>query len=234
MILYLILVVVVIVLAILFINPLINAFPKSKIIISVILVAGIIVLGFFLFESIMRPIRFEQERRVRFDAAKQRLIDIRTAQEAYKERKGEYAENFDKLIGFVKVDSFEIKKPINKGWDQDMYTEKEALRLNLLEYEFTKVSVKDSLFPDDYPVDSLRYVPFTDGIEFQMDATELVTPSKVKVKVFEAKVHNNVIYNNLDRQLVINMNDERRKIEKYPGLQVGSLTEPTGNAGNWE
>ena len=78
---------------------------------------------------------------------------------------------------------------------------------------------------------SLRLFPSHSGI---LGKAEITTASKVKVKVFEAKVHNNVLYHDLDRQLVINLNDERRKIEKYPGLKVGSLTEPTGNTGNWE
>ena len=67
-----------------------------------------------------------------------------------------------------------------------------------------------------------------------MGAGEIETGSGLKIKVFEAKVHNNVLLKGLDRQLVINMNDLRKKLERYPGLQVGSLTEATNNAGNWE
>ena len=43
-----------------------------------------------------------------------------------------------------------------------------------------------------------------------------------------------VVLRDLDRQLVINLNDQRRTNEKYPGLKVGSLTETINNAGNWE
>ena len=31
-----------------------------------------------------------------------------------------------------------------------------------------------------------------------------------------------------------NLKDKRIKLEKYPGLQVGSIEEPNNNAGNWE
>ena len=234
MILYIILCIIFVLVAYRFLNPLVAKYPKSKPIISIVLTIGIIVLGYFLVESIMNPIRFKKEKDKRYEATKQRLIDIRTAQDAYKEKHGEYSGEFDKLIEFVRTDSFEIKKPIDKGWDQDEYTEKEALRLGLLVYEVNKVSVIDSIFSKDYPIDSLRYVPFTDGVEFEIGAKEIVTASKVKVKVFEAKVHNNILLKDLDRQLVINLNDEKRKIEQYPGLQVGSLDEPTGNTGNWE
>jgi hypothetical protein len=92
----------------------------------------------------------------------------------------------------------------------------------------------DSLFKNNYPIDSLRIVPFTGGAQFEMAAGVLNTGSGLKVQVFEAKVHNNVLLKGLDRQLVINLNDLRKKLERYPGLQVGSLTEATNHAGNWE
>jgi len=38
----------------------------------------------------------------------------------------------------------------------------------------------------------------------------------------------------MDEQLVANFNDERIKLTGYAGLKVGSLTEATNNAGNWE
>lgn len=67
-----------------------------------------------------------------------------------------------------------------------------------------------------------------------MRATILTTGSGIKVPVFEAKVHNNTVLKNLDRQLVINLNDQKRTNGKYPGLKVGSVTETNNNAGNWE
>lgn len=65
----------------------------------------IIVLAWFLVESIMKPIRFNKEKDAREAAIKERLIDIRTAQEAYKSVKGSYTGSFDTLITFLKTDS---------------------------------------------------------------------------------------------------------------------------------
>ncbi|MFC2138079.1 hypothetical protein ACFLTE_07895 [Bacteroidota bacterium] len=205
-----------------------------KKIIQIVLGVTIVVLAYLLFESISKPIRFEAEKKKISEATIERLKTIRTAQNAYKEKHGEYAKNFDKLISFIKTDSFDIKKPINLGWDQDEMTQKEAIRAGKLKFEITKVSVIDSLFKNAAIVDSMRYVPFSGGYEFELGADEVLTGSKVRVKVFEAKVHNNILYKDLDRQLVINLNDEKRKIEKYPGLKVGSLIEANNNAGNWE
>ena len=70
--------------------------------------------------------------------------------------------------------------------------------------------------------------------EFHLGQTIITTGSGIKVPVFEAKVHNNVYLRGLDQQLIINLNDQARTNEKYPGLKVGSLTETVNNAGNWE
>jgi hypothetical protein len=37
----------------------------------------------------------------------------------------------------------------------------------------------------------------------------------------------------LDKQLVINLIASQTEIKKYPGLKVGSMTEPSTD-GNWE
>ena len=38
----------------------------------------------------------------------------------------------------------------------------------------------------------------------------------------------------MDQQLIINLNAEREDQNRYTGLQVGSVTTPNNNAGNWE
>jgi len=56
----------------------------------------------------------------------------------------------------------------------------------------------------------------------------------VKIKVFECKVSFDVLLKGLDRQLIVNINEEKKALDKYPGIMMGSLTEATNNAGNWE
>ena len=56
----------------------------------------------------MNPIRFNKERDLREDAIKERLIDIRTAQVAFKSKFGRYTGSFDTLINFVVTDSFPL------------------------------------------------------------------------------------------------------------------------------
>lgn len=68
----------------------------------------IVVLAYFLVESIMKPIRFNKEKDAREAAIKERLIDIRTAQEAFKSVKGYYTGSFDTLITFLETDSLPL------------------------------------------------------------------------------------------------------------------------------
>lgn len=200
-----------------------------KTVIQVLLVIAILVLGYMLVESIQQPIRFQQEQRARYNRTIERLKDIRTAQIAFRSVNGRFTGSFDTLINFVKNDSFNVIMSIG---DLD---DSVAVAQNLIIRDTIRVSVRDSLFRAGYPVDSLRYVPYTGGREeFFLGAGEVMTGSGLAVKVFEANVHNDILLSGLDRQLVINMNDERIKRDQFPGLRVGSLTETTNNAGNWE
>ena len=205
--------------------------------IKIVLALAIILLGFLLIESIMKPIRFNKERAKREKATISRLEDIRTAQVAFKDKYGRYTGSFDSLINFVKYDSFPVVRAIGSIPDSlylEGMTESEAIKLGLIIRDTMFVSVLDSIFTHRYPIDSLRYVPYSDTAQFFLGATEIETGSKVKVKVFEAHVLNDILLHGMDRQLIINYNAERVKITNFPGLRVGSLEESTNNAGNWE
>ncbi len=195
---------------------------------QILLLAAIVVLSYLVYESIMNPIRFNREKDKRYAKTIERLKDIRTAQLAYRSEKNQFTGSFDTLINFIKYDSFSVIKQIGSMDDSI------AVAKGLVYRETIRISVADTLFRKGYPIDSLRYVPFAGKAEFELAAGELETGSKVRVKVFEAKVHNDVLLRGLDRQLVVNLNDLRKKLDRYPGLQVGSLTEATNNAGNWE
>ncbi len=210
--------------------------PQLRTIFHIIFALLIVALTIFLVARILQPINFKKERLKRENATIDRLKDIRTAQESYKNRYGEYTASFDTLINFIKTDSFEIEKYDQvKEWDQDQIpTKKEAIKLGILVKSITKKSVRDSLFSADYPIDELRYVPFTNKTEFVMGAGEVETGSQIKVKVFEAYALYDDLFNGMDRQEVINYKDERYKITKFDGVKVGSLTEANNNVGNWE
>ncbi len=203
-----------------------------KKVIQIILLAVIVFMGYILFESVAEPIRFKKEQQRRYDVVIQKLKDIRSAQIAYKDKYGKFTGSFDTLINFVKTDS--LKLIFEKGQIPEemlgQITEKEAIAKGLIIRDTSYVPVLDSLFVDNYPIDSIRYIPFSEGKQFNMAQGEIVTGSKLKVKVFEAKAPSKYILTGLDQQSIINFNDGW----EYPGLKVGSLVEANNAAGNWE
>ena len=210
---------------------------KGTIVINIVLYVVIAVLAYFLWESIAEPIRFEKAKKIRYNATIQRLKDIRTAEIAYLAVNGKFTGSFDTLINFIEHDSIPVVKAI--GSVPDSLTEEKALKLGIISRDTMRVSTLDSLYEPGFIADSLQYVPFTNGAKFTLGATVLELGSKVgsstlKVPVFEAKVPNRVLLKGLNKQLRINLDDEMLKMDKYPGLKVGSLKENINNAGNWE
>lgn len=208
-------------------------------VIQILFVLIIIVLGYLIVESIMEPIRFNQEVETRERATIDRLIDIREAQKAYKDVYKEYTGSFDTLIAFVDTVSFTVVKAdgdIPEEWLDEMGFEKareKALEEGVISREPIQVPVLDSLFHQGFAVDSLRYVPFTDGITFTMASGELLTSSNLTVQVVEAYTLYDDLLNGMDRQLIVNYKDERMKIVGFEGVKFGSMEEGT-LTGNWE
>ena len=198
-----------------------------KIVIQVILFAAICVVAYLVVESINKPLRFNAEQQRRYTVTIQRLKDIRTAQVAYRGENKEYTGSFETLIEFLKSGEFKVVKIIGDLDDSATISAGKIIR------DTIRIPVLDSLFKKGYNVDSLRYVPFTQGVVFEMD-TAYLTAGNVKVNVFEAKISNDVLLRGLDAQLLFNFNADRQLKTGYPGLKVGSLTETTNNAGNWE
>ncbi|MCL1821699.1 MAG: hypothetical protein FWG22_02630 [Prolixibacteraceae bacterium] len=175
---------------------------------------------------------------MRNSAVIERLKDIRKAEMAFKEVNGRFTGDWDTLINFVKYDSLRIVRKVGTLTDSMVekgINEKKAMQLGLIIRDTIRESVLKNVFPRGFNPDQLKVVPVPDTTAyFHLGATVISTGSGISVPVFEAKVHNNVVLRELDRQLVINLNDQRRIQKKYPGLKVGSLTEANNNAGNWE
>ncbi|MBR8535284.1 hypothetical protein KDU71_06915 [Carboxylicivirga sediminis] len=209
-----------------------------KTVIQIVLTIAIIALGYYCVESINKPIRFQEQHEIRKNANVEKLILTRDAQVAYKSVYNKYTGSFDTLINFILNDSLPLVKKegsLTDSMREAGMTEIKALALGIISRDTIRVSVKDSLFPAGYPVDSLKYIPFVEGGKmYEMGAGVVETGSGVKVQVFEAKVHNNIYLAGLEAQEVINLNDKTEKLERYPGLKVGSLEAANNNAGNWE
>ena len=211
---------------------------KVKAIIQILLFIAVIALTYLIYRSIQRPIDFEKSRKERYEATIERLKDIRKAQLAYKDIYGKFTGSWDTLIYFVTYDSIRNIRRTGELTDsmiEASINEQKALELGLIIRDTIRESALESLFGKGYNANQLRYIPVPDEkIEFHLAAGAVRTGSGITVPVFEAKAHNNTILKNLDEQMIINLNGQRRANEKYPGLQVGSLTEANNSAGNWE
>jgi hypothetical protein len=208
-------------------------------IIQVLFVLIIVVLGYLIVESIMEPIRFNQEVEVRESATIKRLVEIREAQKAYKDIYKQYTGSFDTLISFLDTTSFQVVKAIGdipEEWLDKMGFEKarlKALADGIISRDITLVPVLDSLFGKGFNSDSLRYVPYTQDVMFTMESGEILTSSNLTVQVVEASVLYDYLLDGLDGQLIVNYTDERIKIVGFPGVKFGSMEEGT-LSGNWE
>ena len=189
----------------------------------------------------MQPIRFQKAYNYRSEIVKQKLLKIRDVEVAFKSKYGHYTADWDSLINFAKYDSIVVVKAYGTVPDS-IYnrakTKKEAeliaLKLGIIKRDTTKIAVRDTLFKEPYDIDTLKYIPFTNQKEvFQLNAGYIKTNTGIKLPVFEVKAHNNSFLQGLNRQLIINLNDDARQNGKFPGLSVGSMTEVT-TAGNWD
>jgi len=199
---------------------------KKYLVIQVVLGIIVVILAYFLYESIMRPVRFNAAVKVREDVVIARLIDLRTSEQFFKRQYNRYTSNFDSLITFLKTGEIPEVRMIPDPNDTT-FTKTISDTLGY-------VKVADSLFSrrPDFDINSLRFIPFTNMEPFEI-ASGYVDRGGIKVGVYEVKAHYNTFLKGLDRQYVINLIKSKEDLEKFPGLKVGSMEEPSTD-GNWE
>ena len=206
--------------------------------IQIVLIALAIFFGYQIYRTIEDPIEFKKVRKARETVTISKLKDIRKAELAFKNENEHFTGDWDSLITFVKNDSISMVRKIGMLTDSMIdagWTEQKALRKGRIIRDTLRISVLDSIFGKNYPIEKLKYIPVKDTVAvFKLGASLIETGSGIVVPVFEAKAHNNTILKGLDRQMIINLNEESRINNKYPGLKVGSLEEVNNNAGNWE
>ena len=233
-----------------------------KTILSILLALVCLFLVYKIYDGIMQPVRFEKDVNARKKVAIQQLKDIRDLQVAYKSVNDKFTASFDTLKQFYKngqmvvlmqvgskddslavAHTNEVKKAA-KGrlTDADLYKLYQQGDKNLVFAIQNKIAVKDTLFNNrpDFNIDLIDKIPFAVSEEGSAEVQDVIMDAIVKkvsgvdVPLFEAKMPYKSILNGLDRQLVVNLIAEREDLGQYEGLQVGSVTAPNNNAGNWE
>lgn len=197
----------------------------KKVLIQIALFIVIVVIGYFVYDSITEPMEFQRLKNERETVVVNKLKDIRTSQQVYRQLKGSYSNNFDSLTAFMKIAEIPIVMMVPDPEDTTF--------TRTINDTVGYIIVADSLFKyKDYTIDQLNQIPYADGDLFEMDA-DTIERGGVKVHVFEALAPYSSYLKGLDKQAVINLIAKQEDIERYPGLKVGSMTEPSTN-GNWE
>ena len=228
-----------------------------KITLEIVLAAVIVLLVWLTVKSIQKPVKFNNEVAARSQVAIQRLKDIRTLQVAFKSENGRFSPTIDSLKLFYETGKMNIIMQIGSLDDSIAVANTEAIKKankklkpaeltaklqqayangqKVVFSTVTAIPVKDTLFHNrpDFCIDSLAFIPFSGGEPVQMEAA-IKTVSGVQVPLFEARMPYKALCKGLDNQLRINLDADRKDQNKYEGLQVGSVTAPNNNAGNWE
>ncbi|MBQ8674011.1 MAG: hypothetical protein IJ511_08190 [Bacteroides sp.] len=227
-----------------------------KAVFNIVLVLCAAALVYICYDSIMKPIRFEADKNHRDAAVIARLIDIRKAQQEYRNLNSQqYTNNFDTLIDFVKnaklpfifkqgeltdkqleegLTDKKAMKIIEKAKKTKNYAEVKKWGLENFKRDTMWVAVLDTIFPKGFNADSLRYVPFGNGAQFEMAIRNDTAKSGAPFCLLEVKTPYEVYLNGLDPQEIANLRDLQTKMNRYSGLKIGDLETANNNAGNWE
>ena len=224
-----------------------------------ILPAAIVGLTYLLVQSIMEPVKFNKHKDYRSEIAIQRLKDIRDLQVAFKNVNARYSPTIDSLKLFYNEGKMKVVMSVGSKDDSLAMAKTEQLKkkfrnlkadkfnqklhelylageTNLVFSITTEIPVRDTIFKDrpEFKVDEIAIIPFSGGDSVIMEST-IKKVSGVNVPLFEASMPFKSLLKGLEpEQLRINLDAEREDQGRYKGLQVGSISAPNNNAGNWE
>lgn len=203
---------------------------KVQPVISILLyvIAGVLVWKTYI--SVMTPIKFNQEKEVRFGAVINNLKMIRDAQSAHKAVTGKYCAKGEDLIKFIDTAKFAVTvarnetKTVNVGGG--ITNEVEYRVIDTTGY----TDVRATFVGRDYK--KMMDVPYTNA-KFTMALGEIPRTNGIIASVFEAKVAKKIVLNGMDADL-IRLEEKAFADNEVKGnlISVGSLNE-VSDKGNW-
>ena len=209
---------------------------KYKRLANFILLLISLFLGYKIYNSIYDPVKFNEEKVIRYQKVVDRLKDIRVSELAHREVTGDYTGSFDSLIKFIDTAKFVITQQRDssfKYFDKAYGIEKDKDTVLIDTLGFA--SVKDSLFKNDNRYKDMMWVPIPGKekqVKFELKHGYL-TRSNVKIPVFMARVDKAEVLYDQDKDLLKQeKNIKSTKEINGPYIQVGSLNE-VDDSGNW-
>ena len=222
-----------------------------KKVINLVLGLCALALLYLCYSSIMEPINFNKAKEMREAAVKERLIQIRNAEEQYRLQKGEFCDSFPELIAFIKDGKVPFINKVGELTDEQMdkgMTEAKAAAivnsgdaaaiaangLQNFRRDTVWVALADTLFGKGFVADSIQYIPYSNGKVFELEKSVVTNKSGVVQNVMECRATYDDYLQGLRSREVSNLKDMAEKTERYPGLKIGDLYTANNNAGNWE
>ncbi len=190
-----------------------------KFLINLILMLLVLFLGFVLYKSVQEPISFKTEKTKRDKSVQSRLMQVRTAQEMFRGITGKYAHNFDTLSQVLKTEDF--ANVIVMG-DPDDPTGKSVF------YDTIFVPAIDSVATIGFNIDSLRYIPYSGGKTFDIQADTLTYQSTL-VNVMEVKT---LVSNYMGPFAHVRYSKYDDKYDPGNYMKIGDMSKPN-TSGNW-
>ena len=220
---------------------------KQKTLIQIILAFVIVGLAVWLYSSIMKPVKFDNEYTKRRDACAEKLKAIRTLEEAYKVTYGCYTGSFDTL--FNRLLNEDSMKVVNKNINYDKIpedvdindmTEGDAIKAGYISRVVEYVNPIENLRQNkkfhltNEEIKNLRYVPYPRDKKYDFNLQAgFIEKSGYQMPVFECMVKMEDLLSDLDHQLVVNKLAELEQNHRYPGWKVGDMTQAITD-GNFE
>lgn len=212
---------------------------------------------FICWRSIRDTENFDATVVARENVVKARLMEIRSAEEAYKaQHDGVYCADWSVLIEFIKSGKLPIvmkqgvlsEEQMNKGLTESKAAaivnsgDQSAIESNGLQNfrrDTVWVSLQDSLYNyEGFVADSMRYIPFSQGDTFELIACPNTTRSGSIIQVMECNAPDSSFLKGMGKagnRLIYNRNEEANAKGAYPGLKIGDAGNNwNNNAGNWE
>lgn len=242
----LLIIIAVILIVVFFLTKLINKSTNKtlKPVLSIVLWVITLVFGYLIYQSIQAPIEFDKLKEKRFQIAVNKMLDIKSAELAYKSVKGKYTDNLDSLIYFIENENFVILE--RKDTSVIDVERNQAYRLTVDEKgtggyfkdvvvtkELGRVSIKDSLFKGSDRYKKLTTVKVGD-IEAKIELKAgMIERDDMKINVFEAKLEKAQLLSDQDASLV----EKEKKVVSVEGINgefilLGSMEE-VSTSGNW-
>lgn len=150
-----------------------------RLIINLVLIALTALLIWVLVSSISEPIKFQEIRKQREDAVIDRLMEIRHAQEIYRNVEGKFANSFDSLVYVLQNGQIQT---VSVFGDPDDPSNTDAIR-----YDTSYSPAIERIKELGINLDSLKFVPYTNKTVFDIQADTLTYQSTL-VDVVEVGV----------------------------------------------